>query len=292
MAKLQKHNGSTSVVLRAKIYDSAATTGAGKAGLTNASAGLVISTIADVEATATAYTAAGSTIDTIATLGTFAAPTAGHCRFKEVDATNHPGVYEIQILDARFAVAGAKSLLVTISGASGAAQCDLEVQLTAADPDTAIVPANVTQWLGGTPNALSSGRVDASAGAVADKAGYSLATTPPTASAISTVVTPAVVAAMATNPVGSVVGITGLVLDAGTVSVSPTPSTTVFAATGLPSGLASGDLAGMSLIFQTGNRAGARRTILSHAVSGSTHTFTLTTALGAVPAATDTFLVG
>src|SRR5690348_14634566 len=131
MAKLLYKNGTTGVVLRVKVMDSASTTGAGKTGLTSASSGLVISTIADNEPTATAYTAAGSTIETIATLGTFAAPTATKCRFREVDATNHPGLYEIQIADARWAVSNARSIVVTVSGATGAAQVDAEVQLSA-----------------------------------------------------------------------------------------------------------------------------------------------------------------
>jgi len=68
--------------------DSTSTTGGAKTGLTFSSSGLIISTIADNESTATAYTQAGSTTETITTLGTFAAPTATKCRFKEVDATN------------------------------------------------------------------------------------------------------------------------------------------------------------------------------------------------------------
>lgn len=131
MAKFEILNGATSNSFRAKIYNSSVSTGAGLTGLTSTSSGLIISTIASNEATATAYTAAGSTIDTITTLGTFAAPSAGHCRFKEVDSTNHPGLYEVQIADARFAVSGAKGLIVTIIGATNAAQCDIEFELTA-----------------------------------------------------------------------------------------------------------------------------------------------------------------
>jgi hypothetical protein len=130
--------GATSVLLRCKILDSAVTTGAGKTGLTNASAGLIISTIADNEATATAYTVAGSNVETVTTLGTYSAPTGGKCRFREVDATNHPGVYELQFADARFAVANSKSILVSISGASGAAQCDFLVPLWQLDPYDAV----------------------------------------------------------------------------------------------------------------------------------------------------------
>lgn len=127
-------NGQTSVVLRAKLLDSSSTTGAGLTGLTSASASLIISTIADNEATATAYTQAGSTIESITTLGTFAAPTATKCRFKEVDSTNHKGIYEFQFADARFAVSSAKSLLVSVLGATNLQQADFVIQLQTDDP--------------------------------------------------------------------------------------------------------------------------------------------------------------
>lgn len=126
---LTRTNGATSVILRVKLLDSSVTTGAGLTGLTSASSGLIISTIADVEATATTYTVGGSTIESITTLGTYAAPTATKCRFKEVDSTNHKGVYEIHLADARFAVSGARSLLVSVLGATNLAQCDFVVQL-------------------------------------------------------------------------------------------------------------------------------------------------------------------
>lgn len=131
MSLLSRFNGVTSVVIRFKILDSAVTTGAGKTGLAFNTSGLIISTIADVEATATTYTVAGSTIETVTTLGTYAAPTATKCRFKEVDATNHKGWYELQFADARFAVSGAKHLGVSVSGASGAAETDFIIDLQA-----------------------------------------------------------------------------------------------------------------------------------------------------------------
>ena len=127
-------NGQGSVILRVKLFDSSVSTGAGLTGLTFSSAGLIISTIADNEVSATAYTQAGSTIETVTTLGTFAAPTATKCRFKEVDATNHKGVYEIQIADARFAVANAKSIIVSWSGATNLAQGDIHIPLQIIDP--------------------------------------------------------------------------------------------------------------------------------------------------------------
>lgn len=133
-------NGQTSVILRVKIGDSASSSGGGKTGLTSATTGLIISTIADVEASVTAYASAASHIQTIATLGTYAAPSASNCRFKEVDATNHPGLYEIQLADARYAVANARSLVVTISGASGIVQTDAVIQ-TASVPTYSITIA-------------------------------------------------------------------------------------------------------------------------------------------------------
>lgn len=130
-------NGVTSVILRFFLPDSASIVGAGKTGLGIASAGLIISTLASTEAAPTVYTAAGSTIETISTLGTFAAPTATKCRFKELDATNHPGVYEVQIADARFAVANARNLLITVL-ATGIAPVNAEIELVAYDPQDSV----------------------------------------------------------------------------------------------------------------------------------------------------------
>jgi hypothetical protein len=126
--------GTTSIILRVFLRDSSVTTGAGLTGLTFSSSGLSISTIADNEATATTYTVAGSTIETISTLGTFATPTATKCRFKEVDATNLPGLYEIQLDNTRFAVSNAKSLAVVVKGATNLSPCPLLIPLRTIDP--------------------------------------------------------------------------------------------------------------------------------------------------------------
>lgn len=129
MHELRK-NGDTSVLLRIPIYDSASPTGEGLTGLLHSTTGLIISTICDNEASPTTYTSAGSTIETITTLGTYAAPTATKCRFKEVDATNHRGLYEIQLADARFAVANARTLQISIT-VPGGVQQDYTIQLLA-----------------------------------------------------------------------------------------------------------------------------------------------------------------
>lgn len=155
--KLLHKVGVTGAILRVKILDASSTSGAGKTGLAFNSAGLVIATIASNEATPTVYSQVAGAIETIATLGTHATPTAGKCRFKEVDATNHPGLYEIQLADARFNVSGARHLIVSISGVSGAAQCDAEVQLVAVDlydstrAGLTALPAANAQTAGGLP---------------------------------------------------------------------------------------------------------------------------------------------
>lgn len=130
--------GTTSIILRVKIRDSTVSTGAGKTGLTSSSSGLIISTIANNEATPTVYAQASSNVETITTLGTYAAPTASKCRFKEVDATNHKGIYEIQLADARFAVSNARTLLVSISGVTAMAETDFLIPLRDVDPYDAV----------------------------------------------------------------------------------------------------------------------------------------------------------
>jgi hypothetical protein len=129
-------NGQTGIILRVKIPNTSLSNNGGVTGLTSSTVGLQISTIADNESTAIVYAAAGSTIQGISTLGTYAAPSSGNCRFAQVDATNHPGVYEIQLLNTRYAVSGAKSLLITIAAitASSVAQVDVVIQLVADDP--------------------------------------------------------------------------------------------------------------------------------------------------------------
>lgn len=213
-------NGQTSVVLRFKLLDSSSTVGAGLTGLTSASSGLIISTIADNEASATAYTVAGSTIESITTLGTYAAPTATKCRFKEVDSTNHKGVYEFQIADARFAVSSAKSLLISIAGATNLVQADYLMPLVVDDPYTAkltsaSLPSNFSSF-----SIDGSGRVDVAKiagtaqtardiGASVLVAGDLSATMKTSVTTAATAATPT--AAAVTGAVGSVTGAVGSV---------------------------------------------------------------------------------
>ncbi len=147
-----RKNGATSNILRVKLRN--ATTGQGLTALTSASTGLIISTICDNEAAATTYTVAGSTIETISTLATYATPTATKCRFKLVDDTNHPGLYEIQLADARFAVSSAKVLRINISGATSLLDTEVVVQLTTLDVvDSAQIQADSAKIGGQTASA-------------------------------------------------------------------------------------------------------------------------------------------
>ena len=130
--------GDTSVIGRVKLRK--ADTGQGLTGLTSTSTGLIISTICDNEASVTNYTAAGSTIETITTLGTYATPTATKIRFKEVDATNLPGTYEFHIADARLAVASSKVLRISFIGAANLLEKEYKILIN--------IPVNLTAILG------------------------------------------------------------------------------------------------------------------------------------------------
>jgi hypothetical protein len=159
---LSVRNGQTGVVLRLKILDSSRADGGGLSGLTTTSPGLVISAIADSEATPTSYRSADGTIETITTPGTYQAPTSGKCRFRELNASVHPGIYEIQLDNARFAVAGAKSLLISISGATNAAECDAVVPLTVFDPYAA--NGGFDPWAAALPGTYAAGTAGARMG--------------------------------------------------------------------------------------------------------------------------------
>lgn len=124
--------GKTSNIFQFKLRK--LSTGLGFTGLTFSSSGLIISTRCDNEAAATNYTQAGSTTETVTTLGTWSAPTATKCRFREVDATNQPGVYELQFADARFAVASSQRMHITVSGVTDLDDFDIDVMLWDVDP--------------------------------------------------------------------------------------------------------------------------------------------------------------
>lgn len=119
--------GATSQSVYFEVLDSTSTTGGRKTGLAYNTASL------------TAYYARNGGAATSITLATLAAANSAYSSggFKEVDATNMPGVYRLDVPDAAFA-SGADSVVVTIRGATGMVQASAEIQLVAVDLQDAV----------------------------------------------------------------------------------------------------------------------------------------------------------
>jgi hypothetical protein len=167
VGKLTVKTGSTSRLEHVFILDSTSTTGAGKTGLTNASVTMHFFRPADT--TVTSVTLSAGTLGTWTTGG-----------FKEVNATDMPGVYEIGMPNAVFAATFNHSV-VMIKG-TGIAPVVLEYNLVSYDPlDTVrlgltAIP-NIAQ---GTTGAISTGNATGQVTVATnnDKTGYSLTTAP------------------------------------------------------------------------------------------------------------------
>jgi len=120
------------------IQDSSSTTGAGLTGITSGSSGLAGRYIYP------GGTSVALTFETITTLGTYQAPTSNaYLRIKELDATNHPGVYEIHYHNDWFSTANArKAAILTIKGVTNMAQLNHKVTI-----DYALQPATAARTL-------------------------------------------------------------------------------------------------------------------------------------------------
>ncbi len=187
MALYTRARGSTGNKIQIFLPDVTSTAGAGKTGLTNASANLNISVRRSNAATMTAYT--GANIGTIATLGTWVDPGTGKCNFKEVDSANAPGLYEIHFVDALFDTSDtSRHLFGMITLPNSIVPTPFLIELLADDNQVA-KPANysllvidgagrldVSKVGGSALNALIAGRIDANAQVVGDKTGYTAAT--------------------------------------------------------------------------------------------------------------------
>lgn len=119
--------GATSQSIYVVVLDSTSTTGARKTGLVFNTSSL------------TGYYVRNQGSATAITLATLAAANSAYSSggFKEVDATNMPGVYRVDVPDAAFAT-GADSVVVTLKGATGMVQVDEEVQLVAINPQDSV----------------------------------------------------------------------------------------------------------------------------------------------------------
>ena len=129
MAKLAIKKASTDVTTYVFIQDSSKTTGEGLAGLAY-NTGSLVGYYVRPKGSATAITLATQTV------------TGDHSDggFVEIDATNMPGVYRLDLPDAVCAT-GVNSVVVMLKGAANMAPVLLEIQLTDFDLNTAAITA-------------------------------------------------------------------------------------------------------------------------------------------------------
>jgi hypothetical protein len=138
--KLTMTKGATSQIVAVFIRDSSSTTGAGLTGLAYNSASLVASYVRP---------GAARTAITLATQTTTGAFSSGG--FVEIDSTNMPGVYRLDVPDAAFAT-GVNNVVVMLKGATNMEPCVMEFALTGMDfQDT--VRAGLTGLANATPGA-------------------------------------------------------------------------------------------------------------------------------------------
>ena len=158
MAKLTLKKGLTDVTVYLFVQDSSKTTGEGLTGLAYNTANLVASYVRPL----------GSR--TAITLATLAEVTSAHTDggFKEIDATNMPGVYRLDLPDAVCAT-GVPSAVVMLKGASNMTPVLLEIQLTDFDlnstSNTVGTVTNLTNLPSIPNNWLTAAGIAADAGA-------------------------------------------------------------------------------------------------------------------------------
>ena len=122
MPKLALKEGTTSKLTRVFIQDTSVTDGSGLTGLVYNSSGLTAYYLPEGDASATQITLASMTVGTWASGG-----------FKEVDATNMPGVYEIGLPNAVIDATSEGSVVVMLKGATNMAPVLMEIELDALD---------------------------------------------------------------------------------------------------------------------------------------------------------------
>lgn len=177
--------GSTDVTIDVWIPDSASTTGGGKTGLAFNTASLVCYYRRGATGAATALTLATQTVGGVHSDGGFV----------EIDATNMPGLYRLDLSDAIIAT-GVPYVTMMLKGAANMAPVAVELQLVDFDPESAAslglsnLDAAVSSRASSTqatnietdtqdiqarvPAALVGGRMAANAEVVGDKSGYAL----------------------------------------------------------------------------------------------------------------------
>jgi hypothetical protein len=145
--------GSTSQRKRVFIGSTGSANGDGRTGLAHNTAGLEIWVLPIGNGAPNVYTAAAGKIESIAAVGTYVAPTqSDRIRFGQVDATNAPGLYELQFRDELFAAG--TSIVGAVRGVADAIVCPFELQLS--DPVRGV----------GSPTALPDAATDSPGGLV------------------------------------------------------------------------------------------------------------------------------
>lgn len=124
--KIIRKAGQTSVIEDIFIGNSSVSTGAGLTGLTNSSSGLTCY-----------YKRKGSASWTSVSLVSATTGTWTSGGFKEGDATNAPGAYELHLPNAVVA-AGVESVVVLLKGATNMVPVELEIQLVPWDPQDSV----------------------------------------------------------------------------------------------------------------------------------------------------------
>lgn len=126
MAKRLIARASASVILEVFIRDSSSSSGAGLTGLVFNTSGLTCYYHRNTAAAAVAVTLVTMTVGTFTSSG-----------FKEVDATNMPGVYQLCLPDAAFAN-GAQSVAVILKGAANMVPVAIEIELSNFDVQNSV----------------------------------------------------------------------------------------------------------------------------------------------------------
>jgi len=118
-SKFEIPAGATSKLVRVFVQNSLVTTNAGLTGLTSGSSGLTCYSIRECDSSTAVVSLSGGTVGTWSSGG-----------FKEVDATNMPGLYEVGIPNAAIA-SGSKSVVLFLRGATNMSDTPVEFELTA-----------------------------------------------------------------------------------------------------------------------------------------------------------------
>lgn len=121
--KLSIKAGATSQTINVFIQNSSSTTGAGLTGLVYNTSGL------------TAYYVFPAQADAQITLATLAANNSAYSSggFKEIDSTNMPGWYRLDLPNAVLASGNGRSVGIHLQGATNMAPCPIEIELTGWD---------------------------------------------------------------------------------------------------------------------------------------------------------------